>query len=499
MLRDRAALHPDRDAIIAGKRRLRYGDLWRRVLAGAWELSRQGVGRGDRVLLTAPSTPAFAIAYLATHAMGAVAVLLDPRAPVARREELIERASPSVGLGVKAESHPRLGQIRAIAEFDPDSGSTSPEPMSALMVPAADDLADLLFTTGTTGRPKGVRLTHGNLAAAARQINAVIGNREGDVEVVPLPLYHSFGLGRLRCNLVAGGTVVLVDGFRLPGEIFSALQKHRATGLAGVPAGFAVLLRFAANGLGLSAGSLRYVEIGSAPMPMDQKRALMALLPNTELWMHYGLTEASRSVFVEFHRHHDRLDTVGIPAPGVRVSVRTDDGAASAAGEPGLLWISGAHVSPGYWDDAALTKRSFAQGWICTGDVASIDASGFITLHGRKDDMINVGGFNVSPDEVEAVLTDHPAIQEAACVGIPDPRKIAGHVVLAYLVPRTGQATVADADLSKWVAARIEPYKVPTQYLWLDSLPRTSSGKLMRKALRTEDPAQASHNPVGRV
>jgi long-chain acyl-CoA synthetase len=475
----RALQHPERPALISGERRVTYGQLWERVRAAAGEFASCGVVPGDRVLLSAPSSPAFAYGYFGAHLLGAAAVPLDPQAPAPRREELIRRSSPKLAFGA--------GGIRAIEELE-----SLPLGEGRFEMPAADRLADLLFTTGTTGRPKGVRLTHGNLAAAARHINSVIGNREGDVEVVPLPLYHSFGLGRLRCNLMAGGTVVLVDGFRLPGEIFSALERHRATGLVGVPAGFAVLLRFGARGLGPFAGRLSYVEIGSAPMPMAHKRALMDLLPRTELWMHYGLTEASRSAFIEFHRHRERLDTIGLAAPGVRFRIRAEDGLGLGEGQAGMLWISGGHVSPGYWDDPELSARIFQDGCMCTGDVAHIGPDGFVVLHGRKDDMINVGGYNVSPDEVERVLADHPGVQEAACVGMADPRQIAGEVVRAFVVPRPGCDRTAEDDLSRWVAARLEAYKVPVQYQWLDALPRTASGKLVRARLR-----DATADPIG--
>jgi long-chain acyl-CoA synthetase len=481
MVEQRAVQHPMRVALITGERLVTYGELWARIMAVAKEFADCGIGPGDRVLLVAPSVPAFVFGYLATHFVGAVAVVLDPNAPTERRDELIRRAAPKLVFAANAGGHPEVGRMRSIAELE-----ALPLGVTCLQPPSLESLADLLFTTGTTGRPKGVRLTHRNLAAAARHINMTIGNDEDDVEVVPLPLYHSFGLGRLRCNLIAGATVVLVEGFRLPGEIFSAIERHHATGLVGVPAGFAVLLRFGARGLGPFAEQLRYVEIGSAPMPLAHKRALMELLPRTALWMHYGLTEASRSAFLEFHRNASHLDSIGTPAPDVAISIRRDNGSPCSSGEAGLLWIGGSHVSPGYWDDSDLTAASFRDGWVCTGDIVHSDESGFLHLHGRSDDMINVGGFNVSPDEVEQVLATHPSVQEAACIGIPDPRDIAGQVVRAYLVFAPGRARPEDAELSAWAAAHIESYKIPLQYRWIDTLPRTASGKLLRASLRSD-------------
>ena len=479
-LRQRAARHPERLALLCGDQRVTYGELWERVVASACYLSECRVRPGERVLLAAPSAPAFAYAYFATHLVGAVAVMLDPHAPASRREELIRRTQPVLEIGVDAPGRSTTAlPSKPISELD-----RLPARQRDFSPPALDSPAELLFTTGTTGRPKGVRLTHRNVAAAAAHINAVIGTAEGDVEVVPVPLYHSSGVARLRCCFSVGAAAVLVQGFRLPGEIFAALERHAATGLVGVPAGFAVLLRFGERGLGAFADRLRYIEVGTAPMPLEHKRALMKLLPRTSLFMYYGLTEASRSVFIEFHRGSAHLETAGVPAPGVQVEVRNESGNACAAGVRGVLWVRGPHVSPGYWDDPELNARSFAGGWVLTGDVAHVDHAGFIHLHGRQDDMVNVGGFNVSPEEVERVLAEHPAVAEAACIGVPDPRGIAGQVVRAFLVAAAGQPRATDAELSRWAAQQLEPYKVPAQYEWVSQLPRTDSGKLTRATLR---------------
>jgi acyl-coenzyme A synthetase/AMP-(fatty) acid ligase len=175
---------------------------------------------------------------------------------------------------------------------------------------------------------------------------------------------------------------------------------------------------------------------------------------------------------------------VGTPAPGVRVEVRDESGKACCPSVRGMLWVGGAHVSPGYWDDAELSAATFANGWTRTGDVAHLDDAGFIHLHGREDDLVNTGGIKVAPDEVERVLAEHPAVSEAACIGMPDPRGIAGQVLRAFLVAAADQPRPSDVELSRWVAQHLEPYKVPAQYDWVSVLPRTASGKLIRAALR---------------
>jgi long-chain acyl-CoA synthetase len=476
----RAERQPERLALACGDQRVSYGEFWNHVLSAACYLSDCGVRPGDRVLLSAPSVPSFAYGYFATHLVGAVCVPIDPHAPTLRRDEIVRRTQPVLAFGVDANAYDAL----PCPSKDINELERLPAQQRAFRPPALESPADLLFTTGTTGRPKGVQLTHRNLAAATTHINAVIGTTEDDVEVVPLPLYHSFGLGRLRCALSTGATIVLVQGFRLPGEIFLALERHTATGLVGVPAGFAVLLRFGERGLGPFADRLRYIEIGSAPMPLEHKQALMKILPRTRLFMHYGLTEASRSAFIEFHRDSANLETVGKPAPGVQIEVRDESGKACGPGVSGMLWVGGEHVSPGYWDDAGLSAATFANGWARTGDIAYVDTNGFIHLRGREDDLVNTGGIKVAPDEVERVLAEHPAVSEAACVGMPDPRGVAGQVLRAFLVAAADQPSPSDVELSRWVARQLDPYKVPVQYDWVSGLPRTASGKLIRARLR---------------
>jgi len=485
-LGQRAARHPGRTALLCGDRRVSYGELWSRVGTAACYLSDCGVRPGDRVMLDAPSVPAFVYGYFATHLLGAVAVPFDPHAPALRREEIVKRTQPVLAFGVDAQAQAATPcPSKAITELE--GPVAKPREFNS---PALDALADLIFTTGTTGRPKGVPLTHRNLATAASHVTAVIEPKEGDVNLIPLPLYHAFGLGSLRCFLCAGATVVLVQGFRLPGEIFTAIERHAATGLIGVPAGFAVLLRLGERGLGAFADRLRYIEVGSAPMPLEHKLALMKLLPRAKLFMHYGLTEAGRSAFIEFHRDRAHLDTAGRPSPGVRFEVRDEGGMACPPGVRGMLWINGAHVSPGYWNDAELSSENFVGGWMRSGDVGHVDEAGYVHLHSRHDDLINVGGVKVAPDEVERVLATHPAVTEAACVGVPDPRGIAGQVLRAFLVAAADQPPVPDAELSRWAALQLEPYKVPTQYEWVSKLPRTASGKLIRAALRGQGASQ---------
>src|SRR5919108_6593773 len=219
-LAERAARHPDRAALLCAEQRVSYGQLWSRVMAAAQRLAASGAGPGERVMLDAPSVPAFVYGYFAAHFLGAIAVPFDPHAPAARREELVRRVQPTLAVVADAQAQAATPcRSLVLAELE-----DLPARQRSLTPSALDAVADLIFTTGTTGRPKGVPLTHRNLATAASHINAVIGTAEGDVNLIPIPLYHAFGLGSLRCFLIGGASGVLVQGFKLPGEIFGAIE-----------------------------------------------------------------------------------------------------------------------------------------------------------------------------------------------------------------------------------------------------------------------------------
>ena len=479
LLHDRGRDEPDRLAIAAEGTALTWRELSARVRGAATRLAALGVAPGDRVILAASSTPAFVCGYFAVHHLGAIALPVDPRIPSGRLTDIAERTRPrAVFLAREVDVGGR--EVRDVEELG-DAAST-PHPGDPVLR-SPEDAADVLFTSGTTGRPKGVILSHRAIAAAARNINAFVGNGRDDREVVPLPLSHSFGLGRLRCQVLAGGALVLVDGFTAAGRLFGAMEEHRATGFSFVPAGLAVLLQTTRDRLGDFADTLRWVEIGSASMPAEHRDRLMRLLPRTRLCMHYGLTEASRSAFVEFHAAGEHRDSLGRPTPGIEIRIVDDHGAPRGPGERGKLVVRGDTLMSGYWEDPELTASTFLDDWLVTGDVGTCDAEGWLRLEGREKDMINVGGREVSPLEIERILEELPAVAECACVGIPDPQGITGHAVKAYLVAADGASPLAPKELAKHLRGRIEPYKLPAAFVWIDSIPKTGNGKVQRAKL----------------
>jgi long-chain acyl-CoA synthetase len=359
---------------------------------------------------------------------------------------------------------------------------TSHKLKESFSFPSEDNIADLLYTTGTTGFPKGVALTFNNLIAAAENINRFIGNTPDDTELLALPISHSFGLGRLRCVLAKGGTLVLLGSFASMKKFYGEIERCKVTGFGMVPASWAYLKKMSGNRIGNYAAQLKYIEIGSAFMPVEEKRLLTDLLPDTRICMHYGLTEASRSVFIEFHQEKEHLQSIGKPPSNIDIAIKDESGASLQDEQEGEICIKGGHVCQEYWaEDNETYSKDFLNGYFRTGDWGYKDSNGYIYLKSRKKEMINVGGKKVSPIEVEEVLNLIEGIVESACVGIPDPAHVFGEVVKAFIVCNK---TLTDEDIIKFMQIRIENYKIPVNIERISEIPKTSSGKIQRLLLK---------------
>ena len=310
-----------------------------------------------------------------SHLLGAIAAPVDPLTPATRLEYISTLVSPKAifiaqkpsGCTLSVHNINELACCEAIPKVE--SVFTKP-----------DNPADILFTTGTTGDPKGVVLSHKSILCAANNINTFIRNTNGDREVVPLPLSHSFGLGRLRCNLLSGSTIILVDGITFPAKIFKAFEQWDATGFASVPAGLVMLLRMTKDRIGSYAAQLRYLEIGSAPMFIEDKRRLMNLLPDTRICMHYGLTEASRSAFIEFHESSNFLDSIGKASPNVEIKIVDDNDHELGPHRSGKIMVRGGTLMTEYWHNAKATREVLNSDWLYTGDYGYKDANDYLYL-----------------------------------------------------------------------------------------------------------------------
>lgn len=477
-IRANALAMPDKVALIGGEVQVTYAELWQRSLQAATHLQNEyGLQSGECVILAAVGSIEFVYAYLGIHIAGGICVPIDPDTNETRFGYIQEQTHPRLVLGCLSN----VSLVKSVA-FASLLGGGADGSRVVFSEPEDGTTADVLFTTGTTGAPKGVTLSYGNLSAATLHINAFIGNTEDDVELLALPVSHSFGLGRVRCVLSKGGTLVMLGTFANIKRFFREMENHRVTGFGMVPASWGFIKKMSGQYIGKFAEQLKYVEIGSSFMSVEDKQLLMELLPNTRICMHYGLTEASRSAYMEFHTEKDNLTTAGKAADGVEIALFSPEGKRVAIGEEGEVCVKGKHVCSSYWQ---LPKERFEQdfydGYFRTGDYGVMDERGYVYLKSRLKEIINVGGKKVAPMEVEEILNQVPGVKESACVSMCDPEGVMGELVKAYIVT---DELVEDKDIMDYLTPRLEVYKLPVEIVRIDAIPKTSSGKIQRLKLK---------------
>lgn len=465
---------PDKVALISGNTEITYSQLWDYCLCAAEKLKQDyHLKKGDRVILSAAGNIEFVYAYFGVHIAGGICVPIDPDTNQTRFEYIEKSTTPVCVMGllhnVKKETIPFTDVVNGTSK-------------ATYIVPEQGQVADILFTTGTTGAPKGVALSYNNLSAAVRNINAFIGNTSSDVELLALPVSHSFGLGRLRCSLSKGATVVMLGTFANVKKFFKEMARCQVTMFAMVPASWGFIKKMSGKYIGKFADQLKFIEIGSSFMPVEDKELLMSLLPNTRICMHYGSTEASRSAFMEFHTYKDNLLSIGKASPNVEIKIFTSQGTPAALGEEGEVCVKGEHVTCSYWNETPERFASdFYDGYFRTGDCGTMDAEGNIYLKSRIKEMINVGGKKVSPMEVEDILNTIPGIKESACIGIPDPGIVLGEVVKAFIV---ADDNLSDEEIMQQLRPQLEVYKLPVEIERINAIPKTGSGKIQRLSLK---------------
>ena len=465
---------PDKVALISGDTEITYSQLWDYCLCAAEKLKQDyHLKKGDRVILSATGNIEFVYAYLGVHMAGGICVPIDPDTNQTRFEYIEKSTTPVCVMGL-------LHNVKK--ETIPFSDVVNGTSKATYIAPEQSQVADILFTTGTTGAPKGVALSYNNLSAAARNINAFIGNTSSDVELLALPVSHSFGLGRLRCSLSKGATVVMLGTFANVKKFFKEMARCQVTMFAMVPASWGFIKKMSGKYIGKFADQLKFIEIGSSFMPVEDKELLMSLLPNTRICMHYGSTEASRSAFMEFHTYKDNLLSIGKASPNVEIKIFTSQGTPAALGEEGEVCVKGEHVTCSYWNETPERFASdFYDGYFRTGDCGTMDAEGNIYLKSRIKEMINVGGKKVSPMEVEDILNTIPGIKESACIGIPDPGIVLGEVVKAFIV---ADDNLSNEEIMQQLRPQLEVYKLPVEIERINAIPKTGSGKIQRLSLK---------------
>jgi acyl-CoA ligase (AMP-forming) (exosortase A-associated) len=514
MLRASAQRLPKKEALVHGKERLSYEDVYARVLGLAQGLRQAGLRRGDRVgIYFDASVPQVISIFGVSRACGVYvpisSVLFpDQVAHIAKDCEMTALVTTKARLAALSEVLPQIPSLKFVVVLDEgDAPQTSlnvfsyetfcalPETANWNEPSISKDLAAILYTSGSTGKPKGVMLSHANVMAGSTIVSTYLEITENERILAVLPFSFDAGMNQLMTAFQQGGTCVLIN-FVFAREIVQTLIQEKITGLAGVPTLWSLLAQPASTMSKQPLPHLRYITNTGGAMPQSVLKVLREVLTTTKIFLMYGLTEAFRSTYLPPSELDRRPTSMGKAIPDTEILVLTEGGKLCGPGEPGELVHRGPTVSLGYWgrpDDTARALRpnpllSPQLGnceLVCySGDLVKTDEDGFLYFLGRRDAMIKSSGFRVSPTEVEESLFQSGRIRHAAVIGIPD--EILGQAIKAFVVLKNGENPDGDALLAH-CGQHLPRYMVPKTVEFLEELPKTSSGKVDYPALRRRE------------
>ncbi|MDP9067535.1 MAG: long-chain fatty acid--CoA ligase [Actinomycetota bacterium] len=488
LLSDTAREQPGKAALVGASAgfKVTFAELDREADRVAGAVSALGIGPGERVAIGMHNTPFFAYAYFGILRAGAVVVPLNIMLTESETAAILRDSGaravisggPFLAVAERAAADAEaVEQVFAIEAWGQLGSNAAPR-----VDISGDDLAVLAYTSGTTGEPKGVMLSHDNLLANLRQQMAIAEAQvsEDDVLLLALPLFHIFGLNvTLGLLVMNGATGVLMDRFE-PVPALRSIVERKVTVLFGAPTMYAAWVSVpGADQYDLS--SVRLAISGAAPLATDVLRSFYDLF-GVRIYEGYGLTETAPTLWSNRMTEKPRPGSVGKPLPEVEFRLIDDHGNDVELGDPGEVVVKGPNVFKGYWNRPDETERAFFEGWFRTGDVGVLDEDGYLYLVDRKRDLIIVSGFNVFPSEVENALVQNPKVADAAVVGVP--HGYTGEAVKAFVVLEPG-AEATEAELVADVQRRLARFKCPSSIEIVPDLPHLLTGKVLRRALRT--------------
>ena len=463
-----------------------YGELRSAARAVARFIVESGGVKGDRAIVLAENGPFWVAAYLGVLRAGLVCVPLSPTLPAAELAEIMTLTEPRflfVDRKTAAKSQPTAGQVIVVNDTHscfhdlPNAGNAVFPPTNP------DDLAALMFTSGSTGKPRGVMVSHRNIIANTDSIITYLSLTAGDRIMTVLPFHYCFGTSLLHTHLRVGGSLVLDARFMYPQAILQRMRQTECTGFAGVPSHYQILLRKSSLAR-TTFPLLRYVQQAGGPLAPTFIRELRQALPGKQVFIMYGQTEATaRLSYLPPEYLDSKLGSIGKGIPGVTLSVMNELGREAAPGETGEIVASGENVALGYWRAPGESAECFRDGKLYTGDLATVDSDGFIYIVDRAKDFLKCGGKRVSCRHLENILLEHGELLEASIVGVPD--QVLGEVAVAFIVPRNSKSSITADQLRLYCRQHIPPPFVPQQFVMLPSLPKNSSGKVLKTLLRT--------------
>ncbi len=491
---------PDKGAVAFKNEILTYAELNTNIKRTAEVLRTNGAKKGDRISLSAVSKPLFVVTYLAIEYMGCIPVFLD-KSSTEDNMLLVYRESGSTLIVTDKLSKLEDNTVNKLSYKDltailgehnnsqetstEDKDNEEKEALIKYEIPEEGQLAELLFTTGTTSKPKGVMLSYKAVYNILSNTIEGIGIRDDDIVLLPLPLNHSYALRVLRAYLYTGATVVLQNGFTFAKEAENNISKFNCTAMACVPTSYEVMRSQMQDDFARVLGGLRYIEFGAGSLSIRQRRDITELLPGVAIYNVWGSSETGGAIFCDVCdvvKHEEYIGALGIPLKG-KVDVKFVDTEGnvieSDEAHPGRMALRGDMQMSGYWNEPEKTEDALRDGWVFTGDMAYLK-DGYVFMLGRADDIINVGGDKVSPIEVENLAGQYHGIHECACIGAEDTDGMLGQIPVLFIVT-TGSYN--EDEFKSYLATCMEKYKIPQKFVKVEELPRNRMQKINRNEL----------------
>lgn len=466
--------NPEKTAIIAPDRVVSYGSFWKYIRATAEKLREIGICEGDRVVLEASHTVEFLTCCYAIHLAGGVHVPVEKNVPEDRVNEISKEIQPKLTL---TGAHP----LETLGLSFEHIGESSTE---FDCFPSENQLQEILFTTGTTGKSKGVMVTHYAQMNMCESQNAILHYSEDNVWLIPTPMNHAAGLRKTHMSMVRGSTVLLVEGFKNLKLFFEKMRECKVTSLYLPPSAVHYILMLAPKELAKFDEQLDFLYSSSSALPGGDKEKLIQLLPHVRKFDAYGGSEVGAVCYIDYNSVQRDLGCVGKANPGVDIFIVDEDYKPVEASKdnPGIIAIRSNTVTAGYWNEPELTAQTIHDGVIYMTDLGYIDDEGYLYLVGRRDDVINIGGLKVAPTEVEDIALRFPSVKECAC--IPFENGTMGKCLKMLVVVADG-CSLDRYALTGFMEERLEQYKIPKLFEEVEEIPKTFNGKIDRKKLLT--------------
>jgi len=496
MIEDTAKRYGDKTSIIFGEQRLSYAELDAASNKVANTLTEIGVGKGDRVVILLPNVPEFAVFYFGLVKNGAIAVPLDTRYKVDELASLFDNSQPQVlvtespFLDPLVPVLPRFKSIKHVIDLSSkyEGQFLSYREIMATgsahrvkVEPEPEDIAHIAYTSGPSGRPRGVMLSHQRLVTGATVSVDRFEQTEKDVVILfALPLHHAFGLVVvLLASISRGSTVVMLHGLSI-GSLWETIERERSTIFMGVPFTFALTVNAAEEtGIKHDLSSLCLCICAGAPLPIDIVERFKKHY-GLDIVQFYGLTASTSIVTCQPIDGTGKPDSSGKALPGWELKIIDDDGKELPPNQPGEI-IARGPIMKGHYNNPQATAEKIKDGWLYTNDIGKVDEDGYLFILAKKKEMIITKGQNIHPSDIEDVLYAHPKVAEAAVVGVPD--ELRGEIVRAVISLREGQVTTEE-EIRHFCREHMADYKLPKQIIFIDSLPKTATGEIRRQELK---------------